>query len=203
MKVTCRVCKRRFHQITATHLRSHKMTVAQYRAHYPNAPMLSVDLYNQQCDQLHKVTSNPEWRSEHSERMRGSRNPFHGKKHSKAVRAIMSHEQKRLRAEGKITTPESFRLYLRTNGNADQNPDGAGGCKKRDRLKSLRRYGHTCAVCDFSEVVHNHHILGFSNSRRVEHMIILCPNHHALADLHKIDPEYLLELANEPKKKSR
>jgi len=46
------------------------------------------------------------------------------------------------------------------------------------------KYGGKCAVCSFDEVVEVHHIKPrrIGGSDELENLILLCPNHHALAD---------------------
>lgn len=195
--IQCQICNKSLRSISASHLRSHGVCMSEYREKFPNAPLKCRELIAQNREQLLSVTSTPEWKKNHSERMSGSRNPFHGRKHSETTRRVMSREQRRLRREGRVTTPENFRTYLqkKENTNSSKTPFEEGGRKKIDRQKALRRYGHACVICGWSEIVHNHHILGVKVSRKIEHMIILCPNHHALADLERITPNELLKLA--------
>ena len=46
------------------------------------------------------------------------------------------------------------------------------------------RYGGKCYVCGFDEVVEVHHIIpkAVGGNDVIENLILLCPNHHALAD---------------------
>lgn len=188
--------------MTATHLRQHSLTLAKYRELFPEAPLKCLALVEATRNQLVAITSTPEWRAKQSARMKGSKNSFHGRKHTEEVRAVMSERQLQMRRDGLLTTPENFRTYLQRNSLVDENRFEEGGCKKIDRQKSLRAYGHACLVCGFSEAVHNHHILGSKVSRKVADMIILCPNHHALADAGKLSVEYLTNLAHEVRHKS-
>ncbi len=51
-------------------------------------------------------------------------------------------------------------------------------------LNVYKMYGHQCYVCGFDEVTEVHHIIprsaGGTNS--MDNLVLLCPNHHALAD---------------------
>ena len=91
--VECLECGRYFKAITNTHLKSHGMTLDQYREKYPNAPMLSEKVYADKVksslkgadalcglerpdyvkDKIRKTVSetvcDPEWREAQSDRM--------------------------------------------------------------------------------------------------------------------------------------
>lgn len=45
-------------------------------------------------------------------------------------------------------------------------------------------YGYKCAICGFDEVIEIHHIIPVreGGSTTPDNIIVLCPNHHALAD---------------------
>lgn len=50
-------------------------------------------------------------------------------------------------------------------------------------------YGGKCYVCSFNEIVEVHHIIPRSLGGKdlLENLILLCPNHHALADRGQLD----------------
>jgi predicted restriction endonuclease len=50
------------------------------------------------------------------------------------------------------------------------------------RKKALDHYGHRCAVCGYSDVVEVHHRNGDRTNNDIRNLIVLCPNHHAIAD---------------------
>lgn len=195
--IRCEICNRRLRAINSTHLRTHNLSVGQYRDRFPEAPLKCKELIEENARQLKSITSDPAWREEHSRKMAGSNNPFHGRYHTPGVRAVMSVKQLQMRLDGVVTTPENFRTYMQKNPLVDPEAFAEGGGKKADRQKSLRAYGHACLVCGFSEAVHNHHIFGSKVSRKVEGMIILCPNHHALADSGQLTVEHLTKLAHD------
>jgi len=58
------------------------------------------------------------------------------------------------------------------------------------------KYGGKCAVCGFDEVVEVHHIIPryLNGSDNIDNLILLCPNHHALADRGMINIKGTLEL---------
>lgn len=47
-----------------------------------------------------------------------------------------------------------------------------------------KKFGGKCAICKFDEVVEVHHIIpkSLGGGDEMENLILLCPNHHALAD---------------------
>lgn len=80
-----------------------------------------------------------------------------------------------------------------------------GAAKAVSRQKAIMHYGAKCMIpgCTFDYVVHNHHINPRSEggSYGVENCIILCPNHHALADGGLLSREYLFNLIERFNKK--
>jgi 5-methylcytosine-specific restriction endonuclease McrA len=74
----------------------------------------------------------------------------------------------------------------------------SGGKKHRLRMKVLAVYGDKCMIpgCDFSHMVHVHHIVPRAEQGAdvVENCILLCPNHHSMADAELFEREYLLSL---------
>lgn len=70
-----------------------------------------------------------------------------------------------------------------------------GSPKSRVRRQAIRHYGHQCMIpgCSFDIVVENHHIVprAQGGKHRLENCILLCPNHHAMADAKIISQEEL------------
>lgn len=68
--------------------------------------------------------------------------------------------------------------------------------KKKNYNILYKKYNGRCIVCGFDEIVEVHHILSkyLGGSDDIENLILLCPNHHALADRGMIDIKRKLEL---------
>lgn len=64
------------------------------------------------------------------------------------------------------------------------------------RLNGLGHFGKKCMVCGFDAVVQVHHITPYREGGKntVDNVIVLCPNHHAMADLNLITREELFTL---------
>lgn len=83
----------------------------------------------------------------------------------------------------------------------DQNGRNNPNYKNGDNKTTARKYGKMilgskCMICGFDYVTHVHHIIprreGGKNSK--DNLVILCPNHHAMADRNLISREELLTL---------
>lgn len=70
------------------------------------------------------------------------------------------------------------------------------GNDKNFRDKALSIFGHKCVICKFDIVVSVHHIVPRRNGGKnnIENLIVLCPNHHAMADRNLISKEELISL---------
>jgi predicted Zn-ribbon and HTH transcriptional regulator/ribosomal protein S27AE len=55
--VECRVCGERFVCITRTHLKKHGLTFEDYKRLYPDAPLMSVELYQKHAERLRSQAS--------------------------------------------------------------------------------------------------------------------------------------------------
>lgn len=68
--------------------------------------------------------------------------------------------------------------------------------KNSARKEAIHILGHKCAICDFNIVVHVHHIIQASagGPNTIENLIVLCPNHHEMADRGMIPAEQLIAL---------
>jgi predicted restriction endonuclease len=64
------------------------------------------------------------------------------------------------------------------------------------RANAIRKLGKACAICGFNIVVHVHHIIpaAAGGSNKIENLIVLCPNHHEMADRGMISPVELIKL---------
>lgn len=64
------------------------------------------------------------------------------------------------------------------------------------RDNAIKLLGHKCALCDFDIVVHVHHIVPASvgGPNDIHNLIVLCPNHHEMADRGMIAMNDLIEL---------
>jgi hypothetical protein len=173
--VLCQVCGDALIQITGSHTIKHGLTFAQYKERFPDAPTM--------CAQLRKKMSEQaidEWKThrpqlmEHikdlSEKQRGAGNPrWKG---------------------GYDPGGELYEAGL-----------GGGDAKFKARRRALRLHGHECMIpgCDFNHVVQNHHIVPRSEggTHKRDNCIVLCPNHHALADAGVLTREYLKSILAE------
>lgn len=67
----------------------------------------------------------------------------------------------------------------------ERNPNYKNGMNKTTAtLIGRRLYGHKCLICGFDIVVNSHHIIPRKEGGKniPSNLIILCPNHHAMAD---------------------
>lgn len=74
-----------------------------------------------------------------------------------------------------------------------------GGKRTKDVLQSLakRRLPKECAICGWNEdKCDAHHIIRSANGgeQTLKNIIMLCPNHHRLADKGKVSEDYLREI---------
>ena len=65
--------------------------------------------------------------------------------------------------------------------------------------KEKKTLGTKCAICNFDTVIHLHHIKAVSNGgdNSIKNLIVLCPNHHAMADRGIISSEELIKYKDE------
>jgi 5-methylcytosine-specific restriction endonuclease McrA len=135
-----------------------------------------------------------------SEKMSGEKNFFYGKQHTEEIRQIMSTNIKAAWSKNYDRLSE-IRKRCAVSGEKHHNWKGgavSGGKKHRLRMKVLAVYGDKCMIpgCDFSHMVHVHHIVPRAEQGAdvVENCILLCPNHHSMADAELFEREYLLSL---------
>lgn len=200
--IRCKICGQFLKEISTHHLRKHNMTLAEYRTQFPDEPTISQAT----------ITKRTVASREHSQRMTGENNPFYGKKHDSETRKIMSIKSKtaweqdgeRLRTihkeAGQRRRGEN---HPRWKGGYDRGALyeaglGGGDAKFKARRRALRVHGHKCMIpgCEFDFFVHNHHITprGEGGSHSLDNCILLCPNHHALADAGILTREYLYSI---------
>jgi predicted HNH restriction endonuclease len=62
------------------------------------------------------------------------------------------------------------------------------------RKDAKERDGFKCRICEFSEVIHVHHIhpQRRGGKHELSNLITLCPNHHAMVHAGMITPEQLI-----------
>ncbi len=190
--VFCRVCDMVMREISWNHLRKHSLTLTDYRAQFPDAPI--------RCGVLaEKMKEND---ALHSQRMKGDGNPFHGRHHAYVSKKRMSKSHK----ENYLTGRESWKNPCRPKGESHPRWKAnrgelvpAGSRKHIDRRNMLRFHGHKCMVpgCGFDFIVENHHIVPRSEKGGGElpNCILLCPNHHALADAEVLSRETLAQIS--------
>ena len=96
-KIECQVCKKPFNQITLSHLKSHNLTIAQYKMKYPNVP-ISSNLLKEHASTIMKLQwqdskssyNSQEYRAILSKLSTGEGNPFWGKHHTDEEKASRS-----------------------------------------------------------------------------------------------------------------
>lgn len=201
-KVTCLICSREYKMITVLHLRKHGITIQQYKEQFPHAELTSPATHLKQCMSATLANADLERRRRQSERMSGEKNPFYGKTHDDETRQAMSANVKAAWARDY----DRLSLIRKESARRGQDHHGwkggkvHGSQKHKARMKALAVYGATCLIpeCDFNIVVHNHHILpkGNGGTHDLRNCIILCPNHHAMADAGLLTPEYLQALVD-------
>lgn len=171
--VTCVICGDALVQITGSHTQKHGLTFAEYKKQYPDAPTM--------CSRL-------------QERLR-----------KQSVELWKTQRDRMLdvcRENGKAqigeNNPHWKGGYEKPGGELYEAGNGGGDAKFKARRRAIRVHGHKCMIpgCDFDYVVHNHHITPRSEggSHDLENCILLCPNHHALADAGVLSRDDLREI---------
>ncbi len=197
-RVRCRICGQFLKEISFHHLKKHSISLAEYKQQFPDA-----EIFSQAT-----VARREQSAREHSQRMQGANNPFYGKKHSDETLLALSNMSKTLWEEDREVLTEKLReAGKRMRG--ENNPRWKGGYeagvggghpKFKARRRALRVHGNKCMIpgCEFDFIVHNHHIIPRSEggSHSLENCILLCPNHHALADAGILTREYLHDIVD-------
>ena len=189
-KVKCMECGKKFKIITSQHLGQHGLTLDEYIKKYPTSPTWSVSAINNR-----KVAD-----AAHSKIMSGENNPFYGKKHTQETREKMSKAVVESYDYRREHNPESISHPMPKGDKSARWKGGyvEGGTRHKSRIAALKFYGHACMHpnCNFSFTVHNHHIIpkSIGGSYDLENCIILCPNHHAMADAGLLDQDLLKEI---------
>lgn len=64
------------------------------------------------------------------------------------------------------------------------------------RLNAAKYFGNKCMICGWDEIVDVHHIIPrrHNGSNNLDNLIVLCPNHHRMADLGRIATDELLKI---------
>lgn len=64
---------------------------------------------------------------------------------------------------------------------------------RKFQREAIRKFGYRCMICGYDRIVHAHHIerRSIAGDDSMDNAIMLCPNHHAEADLGIITPEEL------------
>lgn len=171
--IICSICGDRLVQMTGSHLKKHSMTFLQYIEKYPNAPTMSSNLAEQSRVRFVEL-----WRDNPEKMM------------AMVAKKAVKYSGKNHHAwKGGYDKPGS-ELY--------ESGEGGGAAKFKARRRAIRLHGSKCMIpaCDFDFVVHNHHITPRSEggSHESDNCILLCPNHHALADAGVFTREYLRSL---------
>lgn len=68
-----------------------------------------------------------------------------------------------------------------------------GGSQSSYQRRAYKQYGKKCLICKFDIIVEVHHITKQCDdgTHGIENLIVLCPNHHAMADKKIITEEQL------------
>ena len=64
------------------------------------------------------------------------------------------------------------------------------------RANAIEKMGHQCVICGFDIIVHVHHIVPVAagGSNDIDNLIVLCPNHHEMADRGMVPASQLIAL---------
>jgi HNH endonuclease len=75
--------------------------------------------------------------------------------------------------------------YVHRDTTGDKNPNYRGTANKTTgRQTAFRSFPKVCMICGFDVVVTVHHIIPrrLGGTNELENLVVLCPNHHAMAD---------------------
>ena len=120
--------------------------------------------------------------------------PFFVKPHryerAKFCSRLCSHEY---RFNRKLTMKQ-----VDVSGNKNPNYRDSNNCITARKM-ATSHYGNKCQICGFDTVINVHHIVPRSSGgkNRLDNLIVLCPNHHAMAHLNLISVEELIRLNHE------
>jgi very-short-patch-repair endonuclease len=118
MPITCMVCGRESQRISPAHVKTHNMTVAEYKVAYPDAPIVSPELSSRLSERQREVQGAPEARQKMSAACKAvEKTPEWNKRNSEAqrgkviptdVKEKMSESAKVRYAEGRngLNSPE-------------------------------------------------------------------------------------------------
>lgn len=169
--ITCEICGDKLIQITLSHCQRHGITLEEYRQQFPNAPITAKELLRRLSEQAKE-----QWQQDYDQLVEVRRETgrrFSGPNHYK--------------------WKGGYQAGLERGTRGDK--------KHRSRRRTLRLHGHCCMIpgCGFDYVVHNHHIIARANGgdNSEENCILLCPNHHALADAGILSAEYLSSIVQD------
>jgi hypothetical protein len=199
-KVICQVCGQSMREVTWTHLKTHNMTLKDYKLKYPECQVRCIETMIVKSKSAILANADLVRRQTQSEKMSGYKNPFYGRKHTDAVRDVISSNSKATWAKDYDRLCE---IRKRCSLSGEKHPNWKGGTvcgskKHRLRMKALAAYGHRCMIpgCDFTHMVHVHHIVPRVEQGvdELENCILLCPNHHSMADAELFEREYLLSI---------
>jgi len=199
----------RLREVTWRHLKSaHDITLTRYKELYPDVSYRATSVVQKKSASATQANADPERRRRQSERMSGDRNPFFGQTHDVETRERISNTV-RVAWEREHEKLTQIRRDVGTRLSGEKHPNWKGGYdaghhgghpKFRARRRALRIYGKKCMLpdCAFDYVVHNHHIIPRSEggSHDLDNCILLCPNHHALADAGILTRDFLLSLVH-------
>ena len=176
------------------------MKVSEYRSLNPDSPTMGKSTLEKRQRQA----------KEHSERMKGNNNPFYGK-------TVSNETKDRIKEGTKEAWQNRYKELTQTRRDVGQKVREAnlvakggehkylggikGDAKHKARRRALRLHGHQCMIpnCGFDLMLDNHHIVqrckGGTHSKY--NCILLCPNHHKLADVGILTEAYLLQIVKE------
>lgn len=199
-EITCQICGAKMREVTWRHLKLHNTTLAEYKVKFPGIAYRSSATHLLKSKSAVLANADLERRKKQSEAMSGSNNPFFGCNHTDEVKAQMSANLKAAWSKNYDRLLEVCRSWDRS-GNSNPNWRGGeikGGKKHKSRMQALALYGEKCMHpgCSWDLMVENHHITprGEGGSYETSNCIILCPNHHAAADVGILTREYLYSL---------
>ncbi|KKN89778.1 hypothetical protein LCGC14_0236260 [marine sediment metagenome] len=197
--VVCRECDKRFQVLTGFHLKTHNITMAEYRRRYPNVSLFSRKICNKQSESQTGRYEDPEERRKLSESHRGvrpsletlqklseinsgERNPNYGKKHSEETKCKMSESHKGIKKSAEARRKISGQNHYNWKGGSSFEPYSLKWTS--DLKQSIRdRDNHVCQLCGKSAEKNGknldvHHIDEDKMNSNPSNLIAFCSSCH-------------------------
>lgn len=169
--INCKVCDKETQQITYAHLKTHNMTFEEYFKKYPDAPLRSSVLEKRMIEnQIKSQYSNNKCKICGKEIKWNQQ--FCSAKCSNSRRKVLSVEEyclncdkvfsKTISSTQKFCCRVCYDEFLRKNS------------KLTFTDLILKKYNHSCALCNSYDSIRIHHINGNPKDNMEENLIVLC-----------------------------